>query len=596
MIAFMKRKKKGKKQMKNKTLRRMYKMLKPQMKSIAIISILAILINVGEVVKPYLIKIVIDDFLTANLYQKGIMTIGIIGAIYIAIVVLGNILNFIVTTATSMMGENVIYSIRNKLYQYAQYANIPFHDKTPAGTLFVRITSDVEDITTLFKEVITTFIKDILIIIALIIMMLSINYQLALLSFLVIPLVIIASIIITKISNKVQEYSKMVKTKLNVFLAESIYGVKLIKIFNRQYEKQKECNELCTAFWKSRIPTAFTEGFLVAIMMILENLGVCIIVWASLNYLLGTNIDVGIVYVFVTYIKQIFNPINRLVENFETIQEALVSIDKIYEILEHKEYLENFEEGKVLEKVEGKIEFKNVWFAYEGENWILKDISFTIEPGQSVALVGKTGSGKTTITNLINRFYEIQKGEILLDGINIKEINLRSLREKIGIILQDPFVFARSIKDNIQLNKNFSDEYIWKTIELASAEEFVDSLPNGIEEVSNERGSSYSSGQKQLLAFARIFAHNPSIFILDEATANIDTKTEELIQKSVDKISKEKTSIFIAHRLSTIVNVDKIIVLNQGEIIEEGSHNDLVKKENGYYSKLYNAYYSGLVE
>lgn len=581
--------------MKNKTWQRMYKMLRPQTKSIVIISILAILINIGEVVKPYLIKIVIDDYLSINAYQQGIMTIGKIGAIYIGIVLIGNILNFIVTTATSMMGENVIYSIRNKLYRYAQYANIPFHDKTPAGTLFVRITSDVEDITTLFKEVITTFIKDILMIVAFVIMMLSLNVKLALLSFLVIPFVIATSVIITKISNQLQEHSKVIKTKLNVFLAESIYGVKLIKIFNRQYEKQKECKKLCEEFWKSRIPTGITEALLVAILMILENLGIAIIIWASINYLLGTSVDVGLIYVFVTYIKQIFNPINRLVENFETIQEALVSIDKIYEILEHKENLENFENGIVLEKVEGKIEFKNVWFAYEGENWILKNISFTIEPGQSVALVGKTGSGKTTITNLINRFYEIQKGEILLDGINIKDINLRSLREKIGIILQDPFVFARSIKDNIQLNKNFSDEYIMKTIQLASAEEFVNSLPNGIEEISNERGNSYSSGQKQLLAFARIFAHNPSVFILDEATANIDTKTEELIQKSVDKISKEKTSIFIAHRLSTIVNVDKIIVLNQGEIIEEGSHTELVNKTDGYYSKLYNAYYSGLV-
>ena len=584
------------KQMKNKTLQRMYKMLRPQIKSIAVISILAILINIGEVAKPYLIKIVIDDYLSVNTYQQGIMTIGKIGAIYIGIVLLGNLLNFIVTTATSMMGENVIYSIRNKLYKYVQYANIPFHDKTPAGTLFVRITSDVEDITTLFKDVISTFIKDILMIVAFVVMMLSLNVKLALLAFLVIPLVIATSIIITKISNKLQEYSKMVKTKLNIFLAESIYGVKLIKIFNRQYEKQKECEELCNKFWKSRVPLGITEALLVAFLMILENLGVTIIVWASVYHLTGTDIDVGLIYVFVTYIKEIFNPINRLVENFETIQEAVVSIDKIYDILEHKEYLENFEDGIKLEKVKGKIEFKNVWFAYEGENWILKNISFTIEPGQSIALVGKTGSGKTTITNLINRFYEIQKGEILLDGINIKDINLRSLREKIGIILQDPFVFARSIKDNIQLNKNFSDEYIMQTVELASAEEFINSLPNGIEEISHERGNSYSSGQKQLLAFARIFAHNPSIFILDEATANIDTKTEELIQKSVDKISKEKTSIFIAHRLSTIVNVDKIIVLSQGEIIEEGSHIDLVNKTDGYYSKLYNAYYSGLVE
>ena len=457
------------------------------------------------------------------------------------------------------------------------------------------MTSDVEDITALFKDVITTFIKDILIIVALVIMMLSLNCQLALLSFIVLPLVIVSSVVVTKISKKIKEIAKIAKTKVNVFLAESIYGVKLIKIFNRQYEKQKEYQELCDDFWKTRNPIGITAAILPGIMTVLENLGVSIIVWACINGWVGMSIDVGLVYVFVTYMKQIFDPINRLVENFETIQEAVVSIDKIYDILEQKEYLENFEEGKVLEKVEGKIEFKNVWFAYEGENWILKNISFTIEPGQSVAFVGKTGSGKTTITNLINRFYEIQKGEILLDGINIKDINLRSLREKIGVILQDPFVFARSIKDNIQLNKSFSDEYIHKTIELASAEEFLNSLPNGIDEISNERGSSYSSGQKQLLAFARIFAHNPSIFILDEATANIDTKTEELVQKSVDKISKEKTSIFIAHRLSTIVNLDKIIVLSQGEIIEEGNHAELVNRPNGYYNKLYHAYYSGLV-
>ncbi len=580
--------------MKNRTWQRMYNMLKQQKKSIVIISILAILINIGEVVKPYLIKIVIDDYLSVNLYEQGIMTIGKIGAIYIAIVIVGNILNFIVTTATSMMGENVIYSIRNKLYKYVQYANIPFHDKTPAGTLFVRITSDVEDITTLFKEVITTFIKDILIILALAIMMLSLNFQLALLVFMVIPFVILTSVVITKISNRLQDYSKTVKTKLNIFLAESIYGVKIIKIFNRQYEKQKECKKWCEAFWKSRIPLGITEALLVAILMVLENLGISIIIWATIHHWIGTNVDVGLIYVFVTYIKQIFNPINRLVENFETIQEAMVSIDKIYEILEHKEYLEDFEKGIELEKIEGKIEFKNVWFAYEKEEWILKNVSFTIEAGQSVALVGKTGSGKTTITNLINRFYDIQKGEILLDGVNIKKINLRSLRKNIGIILQDPFVFARSIKDNIQLNKHLSDEAIWETIQLASAEEFIHSLPNGIDEISNERGNSYSSGQKQLLAFARIFAKDPSIFILDEATANIDTKTEELIQKSVDKISKEKTSIFIAHRLSTIVNVDKIIVLNQGEIVEQGSHEELVGKIDGYYSKLYHAYYSTL--
>ena len=580
--------------MKNQTLKRIAKMLKPQTKSIVIISMLAILINIGEVIKPYLMKLVIDDYLSSNIWSKGIMSIGIIGGIYIAIVVIGNILDFVITTATSMMGENVVYTLRNKLYKYIQYANIPFHDKTPSGTLFVRITSDVEDITTVFKDVITTIVKDIVMIMALAVMMLSLNYKLSLICFLIIPLVIVTSVIITKISKNVREYSKHVKTKLNIFLAESIYGVKLIKIFNRQYEKEKECSNLCNEFWKSRIPTAFTEGMLVALMHLFENLGVAIIVWTVVNQFLGINLAVGVIYMFVTYIKQIFEPINRILENFETIQEATVSINKIYDILEHKEYIEEFEKGIELKEVKGKIEFKNVWFAYEEENWILKDVSFTIEPGQSVALVGRTGSGKTTIINLINRFYEIQKGEILLDGINIKDINLRNLRKNIGIILQDPFIFAKSIRENIELNEKLPDEEIEEIIRLASAEEFIDSLPHRLEEVARERGSSFSAGQKQLLAFARIFAHNPAIFILDEATANIDTKTEESIQNSIEKISKEKTSIFIAHRLSTIVGVDKIIVLSNGEIIEQGNHNELVNKADGYYSKLYNAYYNSL--
>ncbi len=581
--------------MKNKTLSRIYKMLKPQKKAIVIISILSIIINIGEIIKPYLIKLVIDSFLSVGIWQKGLITVGIIGGIYITLVLIGNILDFIVSTTASMIGENAIYSIRNKLYRYIQHAYIPFHDRTPSGTLFVRITSDVEDITTFFKDVITTFIQDIIMIIALAIMMLSLNYKLALICFLLIPFVILTSLIITKVTKKVQEYSKKAKTKLNIFLAESIYGVKLIKIFNRQYEKEKECIQLCENFYKSRVPTSFTEGFLIAFMIIFENIGVSLIIWTCINHFFNINLDVGIIYIFITYLKQIFEPIQRLVENFETIQEATVSINKIYDILEHKEFLENFEKGIEPKEIKGKIEFKNVWFAYEGENWILKNISFTIEQGQSIAIVGRTGSGKTTIINLINRFYEIQKGEILLDGINIKDINLHYLRKQIGIILQDPFIFAKSIKENIELNENLSDEAIMETIQLASANEFIESLPNGIEEIANERGSSFSAGQKQLLAFARIFAHNPSIFILDEATANIDTKTEELIQHSIDKISKEKTSIFIAHRLSTIINVDKIIVLSNGEIIEQGTHSELLENKEGYYSKLYNAYYTNLV-
>lgn len=579
--------------MKNKTMNRIWKMMKPQMKTIIVIVILSLIINVGEIIKPYLIKVVIDDYLSIGIYEKGALTIGIIGALYIGIVILGNILNFIVITSTSMMGENVIYGLRNKLYKYIQHANMKFHDKTSAGKLFVRITNDVEDITTLFKDVITTFVKDSIMIIATIVMMVMLSAKLSLFSLVVIPFIIVFSVFLTTIMNKLHTKSKNIKTKLNTFLAESIYGVKLIKIFNIQYEKQKECEMHNYKFWKSKVPLGIAEGFLPAIMTILENLGISIIVWACINHLLDIDVEVGVIYMFITYMKQLFEPINRIIDNVETVQEALVSTDKIYEILEQKEYLEDLEHGKMLEEVKGKIEFKNVWFAYEKDNWVLKDLSFTINPGESIAIVGKTGSGKTTITNLINRFYEIQKGEILIDGVNIKDINIRSLRKKVGVVLQDPFIFARSIKDNIKLNESLSDEEIDKAVDLASARDFINSLPNGIEEVSNERGNSYSAGQKQLLAFARIFAHNPSIFILDEATANIDTQTEELIQKSIDEISKNKTSIFIAHRLSTIVNVDKIIVLDHGKIIEEGNHQELVR-QGGSYSKLYESYYNSL--
>lgn len=580
---------------KETTIRRMKKMIKPYAKLIIILSIIAIIIDTGEIIKPYLLKIVIDDYLSLGIYQKGAITVTIIGIIYLCIVILGNIAELVVKILTSRMGENVVYELRNKIYKYIEYSNISFHDKTPSGKLFVRLTSDVEDISALFKEVITTFIKDIVLIIVLIVMMIYICYKLSLVSLIIIPLIIIVSYVMTKMLNKIYAYSKTIRTRLNTFFAESIYGIKLIKIFNRQYEKQKECKKLNEEFISAIKPARILESMLPAIMLIIENLGIAIVIIVLVNKVLGISLEIGIVYMFITYIKQIFEPINRIIENIELVQEAITSIDKIYELLEHEEYIENMEDGKILNKISGKIEFKHVWFAYEKENWILKDVNFVINPGESIALVGKTGSGKTTITNLINRFYDIQKGEILIDGINIKDINIKSLRKSIGTILQDPFIYARTMKDNIRLYSNIEDENIEKAVDLSSARELMNSLPNGLNEIAKERGNSFSSGEKQLIAFTRIFAHNPSIFILDEATASIDTGTEKIIQKSIDEISKNKTSIFIAHRLSTIVNVNKIIVLDKGSIIEQGNHQELMKK-GGYYSNLYEAYYKTLTK
>ena len=580
--------------MKNKTWNRIKKMVWPYRKIVVLVTILAILIDIIALVKPYLISVVISECLDKNIYGYGIITISTISFAYIGLIILENILDYFNRKKTNGIGESVIFDLRNQLFHFMENANVKFHDKVPSGKLFVRIISDVEDVYVLFSDVVTTFVKDVFILFGIIGIMIYISFKLAMLSFIVIPLIIISALILTKLLNKAYSNVKNVRTKLNTFFAESIYGVKLIKVFNRQKEKQEECENITTEFKETIKPIGYLQGLLPAIMTLIENLGIAIIIWAVISNFISDKLDVGIIYMFVTYLKNMFDPINRMIENVEIVEEAVTSIDKIYEILEDESYLEDFENGIKLDEIKGKIEFKNVWFAYDDENWVLKDVSFTIEPGQSIALVGKTGSGKTTITNLINRFYTIQKGEILIDGVNIYDINLEFLRKNIGTILQDPFIYAKSIKDNIKLFNNIDDSKVEEAVELASATNFINSLENGLDEIAKERGSSFSAGQKQLLAFARIFALDPAVFILDEATANIDTTTEELIQKSVDKLSKNKTSIFIAHRLATIVNVDKIIVLNKGTIIEEGSHEELVKS-GGYYSRLYNAYYESLV-
>ena len=579
--------------MKQKTIERFKKMVKPYKKTILIVTLMALFIDICELVKPYLLEQVMDKYLPEKLYIYNNISITTIAVIYILIVIIGNIVDYINRITTNNMGEKVMYNLRNQLYKYIEKSNVTFHDKTPSGKLYVRVTSDTEDVYALFSEVITTFPKDIIIILGLLTMMIYMSIQLSAINILIIPLLLVVTITISKILKKIFNRSKEYRTVLNTFLAESIYGIKLIKIFNRQKEKQEECEENTKNFRNSLKNIGSFYGLLPGLIDLIENIGISLIVLFCANKWLDVNLEVGVIYLFITYLRKVFEPIDRIIENVEIVQDATSSIDKIYEILEHEEYLEDYDSGIELKDVKGKIEFKNVWFAYEDENWILKDVSFTINPGESIALVGKTGSGKTTITNLINRFYKIQKGEILLDGVNINDINLKSLRKNIGTILQDPFIFAKSLKDNIKLYSDVSDERINEAVKLASATDFINSQNNGINEISAERGNSYSAGQKQLIAFARIFAQNPSIFILDEATANIDTTTEELIQKSVDKISAEKTSIFIAHRLSTIVNVDKIIVLNKGKILEQGNHSELLQKD-GYYAKLYNAYYNSL--
>lgn len=583
-----------------KTIKRFYNLAKPYLKWIILIILLTILENALSASRPVIVKTIIDQFMQNKVLEKSIEILGksfvtnavYIGLLYITIVLFENIIDFIVVKFTAHVGENIISDLREKIFNFSQKTNVSFHDKTPAGKLYVRITSDTDDIGVFLKDDLINLFRDITYVIVVLIIMFSINWKLTIISLILLIISIIGVTFFVEKANKFYKKAKKIRTDLNTFFSEVIYGSRTIKIFNIQNIIKDKETDLTEKLIKTRNKAALIDSPVFQIVTLSLNITIAIILATGIKNIWGIEIKAGEIYVFITFVRRLFEPIAKTMENVEGFQEAIVSLNRISDLIEQEEFLEDYDSGIELKDVKGKVEFKHVWFKYNDndENWILKDISFTIEPTETIALVGKTGAGKTTITNLVNRFYEIQKGEILIDGINIKDININSLRSHIGNILQEPFIFSGSVKDNIKLYKNITDEDVEKAIDLALARSFVNSLPNGIETEAVERGENFSVGQKQLIAFARIFALNPDIFILDEATANIDTNTEKLIQKSINKLSKEKTAIFIAHRLSTIVNVDKILVLKDGEIIEQGKHEELLK-QNGYYAKLYNSYY-----
>ena len=573
--------------MKQKTIERFKKMVKPYKKTILIVTLMALFIDICELVKPYLLEQVMDKYLPEKLYIYNNISITTIAVIYILIVIIGNIVDYINRITTNNMGEKVMYNLRNQLYKYIEKSNVTFHDKTPSGKLYVRVTSDTEDVYALFSEVITTFPKDIIIILGLLTMMIYMSIQLSAINILIIPLLLVVTITISKILKKIFNRSKEYRTVLNTFLAESIYGIKLIKIFNRQKEKQEECEENTKNFRNSLKNIGSFYGLLPGLIDLIENIGISLIVLFCANKWLGVNLEVGVIYLFITYLRKVFEPIDRIIENVEIVQDATSSIDKIYEILENEEYLEDYDSGIEIKDVKGKIEFKNVSFAYEDENWILKDVSFVIHPGEKAAFVGATGAGKSTILNLIGRYFDIQKGQILIDGIDIHEIDLDVLRGAIGQVQQDVFIFTGDIKSNISLNNEaISPDDVRRAAEIVNADPFIQKLPHGYDEPVTERGSTLSAGQRQLLSFARTLAYDPKILVLDEATANIDTETETLITQALARLMDGRTTIMVAHRLSTIQHADKIIVMHHGEIKESGTHQELLAKD-GLYKKLY---------
>jgi len=544
-----------------------------------------IIVNVAELIKPYVIKIVIDDFLSKHTYGNGLYSISSMGILYFMLVVPSSLFSIVQVNTINRVGQTIIKELRSKVFRTIQFLSLSYLDKKSSGSLITIATNDIEALSEMYTDVIISLFEDVFLIIGIIYMMVFLNVKLAMVSFTVVPIIFL---IVFMLKKKIkQNFTNMKKLigRLNGFLAENISGMKIVQIFGAQKEKKKEFIKINGDYYKTTVFQVWLNSFLRPASDVLQSLSVAILIWYGMGKISSHTLQIGVLYAFTTYIKQFFNPIADLADNYTTIQSALVSADRIFDLLDQNNELENMDDGKHISKIEGDIEFKDVWFSYNNKDWVLKGISFKLEKGKTAAFVGETGAGKTTIMSLLSRFYTIQKGEILIDGININVIRLRDLRSNIAVVLQDAFLFSGNIEKNIVLNKNINQEQINYALEVSRATDFVKDFSKGLKEPVMERGMTLSAGQRQLLSFARAIAFKPSILVLDEATANIDTHTEKLIQKAIEGVVKDRTTLIIAHRLSTVRNASIIIVLSHGKIVELGNHEQLMQK-GGYYNNM----------
>lgn len=507
-------------------------------------------------------------------------------ALYLLMLFLGFVFNALDTWLLQKMGQRIIYQMREEVFSHIHSLSLSFFNTTPVGKLVTRVSNDTEAVNELFTTILVKLFKNSVKIVGYAVVMLSIDVKLALVSFSLLPLVTALTFLFRKLSRKAYQITRNKITEINTFLSEHISGMKLIQVFAKEEEKYKEFEhksmELFRANWREVMIFAI---FRPAIYLISVIAMIIVIGTGSYSVLAGT-LSIGTLFIFISYISSFFEPIQELAEQFGTLQSSLASAEKIFSILDTKPEIVN-PQNPVAVKIKGKIEFRHVWFAYEKEDYILKDISFTIEPGQKVAFVGATGAGKSSILNLIGRYFDIQKGEILIDGVNIKDINKDVLRAAIGQVQQDVFIFTGDIKSNISLgNEAITIEEIKEAAKIVNADSFIEKMPGGYDAPVTERGSTLSAGQRQLLSFARTLAYHPSILVLDEATANIDTETEALITNALSRLMEGRTTIMVAHRLSTIQHADKIIVMHQGRIQESGTHQELLRQD-GMYKKLY---------
>lgn len=572
-------------------MKRLLTYLKPHKWMMLLSSVLVVALIGVELYKPIIIGNAIDHYIgsygqTGMDLERAYYGILSAGALYALMLLLGFVLNASNTWILQNVGQSIIYRMREEVFTHIHSLSVSFFNTQPVGKLVTRVSNDTEAVNELFSQILAKLFKNTVKIIGFAIVMLSIDVRMALYSFLLIPFVTALTFFFRYMSRKAYRITRNRITELNTFLSEHISGMKLIQIFAREQEKYQEFSwkseQLFKANWREVITFAV---FRPAIYMMSVFAMVIVIGQGSASVLAGT-VSLGTLFVFINYISSFFEPIQELAEQFGTLQSSLASAEKIFSILDEKPEIVNPENPKPVE-IQGRIEFRHVWFAYEKDDYILKDVSFCIEPGEKIAFVGATGAGKSSILNLIGRYFDIQRGEILIDGVNIREIDKDVLRRAIGQVQQDVFIFTGDIKGNISLNNEaISREEVEQAAHIVHADTFINKMPGGFDESVTERGSTLSAGQRQLLSFARTLAYQPTILVLDEATANIDTETESLITQALEKLMEGRTTIMVAHRLSTIQHADKIIVMHKGEIRESGSHQELLQL-GGMYKKLY---------
>lgn len=514
---------------------------------------------------------------------KGILKAGIL---FLLLLFSGFFLNLADTWLLQKMGQQIVYKLREETFTHIHSLSLSFFNTTPVGKLVTRVSNDTEAVNELFSTILVKLFKNVVKIIGYAVVMLSINVKMAGISFLLLPLVAILTFVFRHLSRKAYQITRNKITELNTFLSEHISGMKLIQIFAREKEKYSEFEGKSMELYRANFREIMTFAIFRPSIYLVSVIAMILVIRTGSLSVLNGSLSLGTLFVFITYISSFFEPIQELSEQLGTLQSSIASAEKIFSVLDVKpEIVSPTDPAPV--NILGEIEFRHVWFAYEEENYILKDVSFVIHPGEKAAFVGATGAGKSTILNLIGRYFDIQKGQILIDGIDIHEIDLDVLRGAIGQVQQDVFIFTGDIKSNISLNNEaISPDDVRRAAEIVNADPFIQKLPHGYDEPVTERGSTLSAGQRQLLSFARTLAYDPKILVLDEATANIDTETETLITQALARLMDERTTIMVAHRLSTIQHADKIIVMHHGEIKESGTHQELLAKD-GLYKKLY---------